>query len=117
LLVSPYARRGHVDHTTLDFTSGLKFIEANWGLAPLTRRDATAKNITSAFDFSTSPRPAQIISDQRATILPPTAKRSVIYPAYGVGAAFVVLLMLVALFRSRRSRLSRRGPRPELTEA
>ena len=39
ILVSPYARHGYVDHTTLDFTSGLKFIEENWGVAPLTRRD------------------------------------------------------------------------------
>ena len=38
LLVSPFARRGRVDHTTLDFTSMLKFIEHNWHLKPLTGR-------------------------------------------------------------------------------
>ena len=56
ILVSPYARRGYVDHTTLDFTSGLKFIEENWGLAPMTRRDATATSIAGAFDFNQAPR-------------------------------------------------------------
>ena len=42
LLVSPWARHGYVDHTQLDFTSMLKFIEENWGLAPLAARDAAA---------------------------------------------------------------------------
>jgi phospholipase C len=36
LVVSPYARRGFVDHTYTDHVSILKFIEANWGLRPLT---------------------------------------------------------------------------------
>src|SRR5262245_66136238 len=36
IVVSPYARRGFVDHTYTDHVSILKFIEANWGLHPLT---------------------------------------------------------------------------------
>jgi phospholipase C len=36
IVVSPYARRGFVDHTYTDHVSILKFIEANWGLSPLT---------------------------------------------------------------------------------
>src|SRR5262249_985837 len=35
-VVSPYARQGFVDHTYTDHVSILKFIEANWGLPPLT---------------------------------------------------------------------------------
>ena len=38
LLISPYARRGHIDHTYNDHVSILKFIERNWGLAPLSAR-------------------------------------------------------------------------------
>lgn len=38
IAVSPYARRGYVDHTYYDHVSILKFIEANWGLAPLSAR-------------------------------------------------------------------------------
>src|SRR5260370_18658549 len=34
--VPPYARQGFVDHTYNDHVSILKFIEANWGLSPLT---------------------------------------------------------------------------------
>jgi len=36
IVVSPYARAGFVDHTYTDHVSILKFIEANWGLSPLT---------------------------------------------------------------------------------
>ena len=36
IVVSPYAKRGFVDHTYTDHVSILKFIEANWGLSPLT---------------------------------------------------------------------------------
>jgi acid phosphatase len=36
IVVSPYARQGFVDHTYNDHVSVLKFIEANWGLNPLT---------------------------------------------------------------------------------
>jgi phospholipase C len=38
LLVSPYARRGHVDHVYQDHASILKFIERNWKLPPLSAR-------------------------------------------------------------------------------
>ena len=38
IVVSPYARRGYVDHTYDDHVSVLKFIERNWRLAPLTDR-------------------------------------------------------------------------------
>ncbi len=107
LLVSPYARRGYIDHTTLDFTSGLKFIEENWGLAPLTRRDATATSIAGAFDFHGAPRPARIIPATRKVTPPVVAKRSIIYPAYTIGAALVLLLIIVAVFRTRRMRSPR----------
>jgi phospholipase C len=36
IAVSPYAKPGFVDHTYTDHVSILKFIEANWGLGPLT---------------------------------------------------------------------------------
>ena len=38
LAVSPYARAGHVDHTYYDHVSIAKFIEYNWGLAPISAR-------------------------------------------------------------------------------
>ena len=38
LVISPHARRGHVDHVYNDHTSVLKFIEYNWRLPPLSVR-------------------------------------------------------------------------------
>lgn len=38
IAVSPYAKKGYVDHTYYDHVSILKFIERNWGLAPLSAR-------------------------------------------------------------------------------
>ncbi len=56
LIVSPWAKRGYIDHTTYSPESILKFIEKLHGLAPLTRRDARAGNMLEAFDF-TQPQP------------------------------------------------------------
>jgi phospholipase C len=38
LVVSPFTKAGHISHTYTDHVSILKFIEANWGLSPLTNR-------------------------------------------------------------------------------
>jgi phospholipase C len=51
LVISPYARKGFVDHTMYDTTSILKFIEWRYGLKPLAERDAEANNLLGAFDF------------------------------------------------------------------
>jgi acid phosphatase len=55
LVISPYARRGYVDHTTYDTTSILKLIEWRWGLSPVAERDANATNLLAAFDFAQAP--------------------------------------------------------------
>jgi acid phosphatase len=51
IIMSPFARRGFIDHTFYDHTSILKFIEWRYGLLPLTARDAGASNLLAAFDF------------------------------------------------------------------
>jgi phospholipase C len=51
IVISPYARPHHIDHSTYDFNSILKFIEDWLGLPALTRYDASAKSLTDAFDF------------------------------------------------------------------
>ena len=48
IIVSPYARRGFVDHTPYDTTSILKLIETRWQLQPLGTRDAAANDMTNA---------------------------------------------------------------------
>ncbi len=54
--VSPWVRRGHVDHGIYGFESILKMIRYRYGIAPLTRRDHYARNIARAFDFVRRPR-------------------------------------------------------------
>ena len=51
IVVSPYARKGHIDATPYDHTSILAFISWRFGLPPLTNRDANAYNLLAAFDF------------------------------------------------------------------
>jgi acid phosphatase len=55
IIISPFAKRGFVDHTNYETTSILKLIEARWGLPPLTSRDAAANNLLNSFDFSQRP--------------------------------------------------------------
>jgi phospholipase C len=55
VIVSPFAKKGFVDHTQYDTTSILKLIERRYGLAPLGRRDAAANDLTNAFDFGEEP--------------------------------------------------------------
>ena len=38
IVVSPFSTGGHISHTYTDHVSTLKFIEANWGLTPITKR-------------------------------------------------------------------------------
>ncbi|MEP6758863.1 MAG: alkaline phosphatase family protein [Actinomycetota bacterium] len=57
MIISPYARSGYVDHTMYEFSSVLRFIEDNWGLTQLTRRDRIASGLGGALDFSQTPLP------------------------------------------------------------
>ena len=51
LIVSPFARRGYVDHTAYDTTSILKFITRRFGLEALPGVRANAGDLGNAFDF------------------------------------------------------------------
>jgi len=51
IVISPFAKRGWVDHDVMDHTSILKFIADNWRLPYLTDREARAGNLTTAFEF------------------------------------------------------------------
>jgi phospholipase C len=56
LVISPYAKRGFIDHRDAEFSSVLRFIENNWSLPQLTERDRAADDLSEAFDFSQRPR-------------------------------------------------------------
>jgi len=52
IIVSPFARRGYVDHTPYDTTSIIKFITLRFGLEALPGVRPDAGDLTAAFDFS-----------------------------------------------------------------
>jgi acid phosphatase len=57
IIISPFARRHHVDHTMYDTTSILKFITRRFDLEPLPGVRARAGDLTAAFEFEgSSPR-------------------------------------------------------------
>jgi len=48
--VSPFAKKGRIDHTLYDTTSILAFIEKRFKLAALSTRDTPADPLSGAFD-------------------------------------------------------------------
>jgi len=62
VVVSPYARRGHVSRRVRDHTAVLKLIETKWNLPALTFRDANADDLLDCLDLHAPP----------AFLVPPT---------------------------------------------
>lgn len=102
ILVSPYAKRNYVDHTTLDFTSILKFIEQNWRVPALAERDRRAKSLVGAFDFAQPPRPPAFTAAHDVVVVDAHARRPLIYVFYGGALLLPLCLGLWALARERR---------------
>lgn len=73
LIISPYAKKGFVDHTQYDTTSILKFIEQRWELAPLATRDAAANDLGNAFNFSQGANTPSKLPNTGGETLPPAA--------------------------------------------
>ena len=70
LLVSAYARQGQVNHTVLDYTGALKFIEQNWRLPPLTARDATANSLSQRLRLRSRAASARPVAGRRSVRAP-----------------------------------------------
>jgi phospholipase C len=52
IVVSPWAKRGYVDHTRYETVSILALLEKRFKLPPLGTRDAAANPLANAFDFT-----------------------------------------------------------------
>jgi phospholipase C len=52
VIISPFAKRHYVDHTSYDTTSILRLIEERFDVAPLGDRDAKANDMRNAFNFA-----------------------------------------------------------------
>jgi phospholipase C len=57
IVVSPYARKGVVQHNVRSFESIVRFTERLYGLPAMTAHDAQADDFMDAFDFEQAPRP------------------------------------------------------------
>jgi phospholipase C len=55
MVISPFAKKNYVSHTSMDFTAILKFIEKRWKLPTLTARDAAQPDMSEFFDFANPP--------------------------------------------------------------
>ncbi|HEY4285917.1 MAG TPA: alkaline phosphatase family protein [Puia sp.] len=51
IIISPFAKRGYVDHNRYETVSILSFIEKRWKLGSLQERDKKADPLSNAFDF------------------------------------------------------------------
>jgi phospholipase C len=52
VIISPFAKRHFVDHTSYDTTSILRLIEERFDVPPLGERDAKANDLRNAFNFT-----------------------------------------------------------------
>ena len=100
LVISPYAKRGYVDHQRLSFDAYAKFIEDDFlggrRLDPKTdgrpdpRPDVRENkgilgNLTSDFDFTQTPRPPVLLPVHPITTLAPSVPFSPVTPAVTPG--------------------------------
>lgn len=51
IIIGPFAKKGHVDHTQYETVSILSFIEKRWGIEPLAERDKNASPLKNALIF------------------------------------------------------------------
>jgi phospholipase C len=57
LVISPWAKRGFIDHTQYEFASFLKLAEHVFNLPSLGTRDVKANDMMNSFDFNQTPQP------------------------------------------------------------
>lgn len=101
LLVSSLAKKGVVDHTQLDFTSILRFIQQNWSLPPLPGQ-RQVQDFSGAFAFSAPARQASFVSSERHPAVAPAPTRGIIYVAYGGAIALSLALIVGAVVLTMR---------------
>jgi YVTN family beta-propeller protein len=66
LVISPYTRRGFVDHTSYNQTGMVKTIELQLGLRPMNQLDLSATAMRACFQDVADPRPYRARSNQIA---------------------------------------------------
>jgi phospholipase C len=64
IIISPWARRGHVWSETAEFSSVLRLIETIFDVPALTERDRNANDMLGAFDFRQDPLPPLVLEER-----------------------------------------------------
>jgi phospholipase C len=116
LLVSPYVGQGAIDHTQLDYTGALRFIEDNWQLKPMNELDGNATSIATAFRFDRPARAPEVVHGGPPTT-GPRVDVSTAYLGYLSALAMALGLFLAAVtgpsvvrgWRRRRARAGADG--------
>jgi phospholipase C len=67
LIISPYVKAGLVAHQQTEFSSLLATVEHQYGLPPLTARDAAAEDLWGAFDFGQQALSPVILTPQKCS--------------------------------------------------
>ena len=106
LIISPYAKAGYISHTQYEFASVLKFIEDDFGLTPLTERDANANDTTDSFNFSQTPLPPLILNQQTCPI---QAASNIYFGGQTVGSSSPAYVLTLTNIRTSPITISKIG--------
>jgi phospholipase C len=96
IVVSPYAKKGVVDHTQYEHSSVLKFAETIHHLPAMTARDAASDTMTAGFDFEQAPRS---FAEFMPGCAPPAPSSDAIDPRAGIASTPVTPGIVGALSR------------------
>lgn len=96
LIISPYVKAGTVIHTQYEFSSFLAFAEHLFGLSSLTTRDATANDMTDAFNFSQPPLSPLILNTRSCPGSSYASTRKLAFPPTSVGTTSAPLSFTIA---------------------
>ncbi len=103
LIVSPYARKGHISATQYEFSSVLKFIEERFGLPALGVRDANANDMTDSFNFTQTPLAPLILTPRQC----PLVSASTLHMGTAVkGVASTAVTRQLDIYNSRPTALT-----------
>jgi phospholipase C len=110
IIISPYARRGYIDHTRYDFTSLARLAESVFKLPSLTKLDRSSNTMASSFDFSQKPLPPLVLHQHPCPALPqrPRLRTYGVMAAALGGSGLLLLFLLVGYAVATRPTLARR---------
>lgn len=103
IIISPYARPGFVDHTFYTFSSMLRLVEKTFSVRPTTPLDASANDMSSAFDFRQSPGAPLVLHPHACPTMPRRPRlRWYMIGGGAVGLLALLFVGLTAMFLARR---------------